>query len=156
VTPPFNPAQGESRMKSFRRLKPSSVLSILSIVAMAAVLPSFLQAQSPSPSPLPSPTPVLVAPDYVSLAAQAVTALSVILVPVLVWGIKKIFPPIPRAIVPFLALGAGNLLAFVGTLTPGGGHYSLLIGSLQGAAGLWLRETVNTIAEHGGDASTKA
>jgi hypothetical protein len=95
--------------------------------------------------------PAPAAPDYADLAAQAINALVVIAVPMVVFGIKLLLPKIPRAVLPFLALGAGNLLQFISTLTPAGGKWSPVIASLLGAAGLWLREIVSTLKEHGMD-----
>lgn len=87
-------------------------------------------------------------PNYLGLAAGAITALVPFAVPVLVYGIKLLLPSVPRIVLPFLALGFGQLLTFLASITTGG-TFNVVEAALLGAAGVFVREVLNTLNEHG-------
>lgn len=86
--------------------------------------------------------------DWMAWSAQLVMAVVPVLTMLVVWGIRKLIPLIPRVVLPFLAMG----LPFVLTLLMnyiGGHEFNPVVGALLGAAATWLREVITTIQEHG-------
>src|SRR5258706_15301019 len=80
--------------------------------------------------------PVLAAdtpPDANATLAQAITVLTPVLIPALVWGAKKGFASIPPVLLPILATALGVGLDYVNQLVTGGGH-GVVVGALLGAA----------------------
>jgi len=89
--------------------------------------------------------PVLAAdapPDANATLAQAITVLTPVLIPVLVWGAKKGFTSIPSALLPILATALGVALDYVNQLVTGGGH-GVVVGALLGMGGVGLREILD-------------
>jgi uncharacterized membrane protein len=87
--------------------------------------------------------------DWSSLGAQAILALVPVLTAVIVFGLRKVLPKIPRYLIPLIAMLIGfglswlnNYIAATPTVTP-------LVAALLGAAATWLREIVDTVQEHG-------
>lgn len=67
-------------------------------------------------------------------------ALIAVLVPLAVWGIKKLAPNIPTVLLPIGATGLGVLGNYLLTLSGALPHTSLMLGALAGAAGVGIRE----------------
>lgn len=67
-------------------------------------------------------------------------ALIAVLVPLAVWGIKKIAPRIPGPLLPIGATALGVLGNYLLTLAGAMPHTSLMLGALAGAAGVGVRE----------------
>jgi hypothetical protein len=79
--------------------------------------------------------------------ASVITALGVVAIPWIVWGITLLIPVIPRAVLPFLPL----VLAWIVEQLP---VWMAGVAAPIGVAGialaaLVLREVLNTIAQHG-------
>ena len=87
-------------------------------------------------------------PNWDDLGINLVNALIPIIVPIVIWGGRLAAPKLPRFWIPLIAMGLGVLGDWLASLV-GGGGFSPLIGALLGAAGVWLREFVNTLQEHG-------
>ena len=79
---------------------------------------------------------------------EAINALIPILVPFVVWAAKSLIPKIPKAALPVLAVIAGMgldwFLAFIA-----GGTFTPLAGAALGALGVFAREVVHTLKNHG-------
>lgn len=86
--------------------------------------------------------------DWQNLGAQAILALVPVVTMVIVYGIRKLVPKLPRFIVPIIAMALGAVLAVVQSQL-GGPDVSVLVAALLGACATWLREIINTIQEHG-------
>lgn len=88
--------------------------------------------------------------DFNALGVQAFLALVPVVTTLIVFGIHKVIPSIPRVALPILAavlpLGVALLNNYIG-----GHQFSPLVAAALGAAATWLREIVNTISEHGLD-----
>ena len=54
----------------------------------------------------------------------------------------------PRVAIPIVAVALGTLLDLLGTYITGG-TFNPIVGALLGATAVWLRELVNTYAQHG-------
>jgi hypothetical protein len=87
--------------------------------------------------------------DFAQLGAQLITALVVPLTVVIVWLVRKAIPKIPRALLPFLALGGGPAINALLSAISGVESQSVIVGALLGAAAVWLREAWSTVKEHG-------
>jgi hypothetical protein len=105
--------------------------------------PVLLFAQAPDPSP--SPIPPVVAPDYVELGSKIIMALTVFLVPIVTGLVKKWGPSIPKFLVPIIASGLGVALQALGTLIPGGGKWSILIGLGYAGVGSLIRAILDNL-----------
>ena len=88
------------------------------------------------------------APDVVLAGAAAIQAVIPVVVPFIVWGVRKVLPKIPRVALPMIAVGLGMGLDWLLAYTSGG-TFSPLVGAALGGAGVALREIVNTLQEHG-------
>ena len=87
-------------------------------------------------------------PDLTEAGVLAINALIPIVVPFVVWGAKSLIPKIPKSVLPALAVVAGmGLDQFLGFV--GGGSWGLLAGAGLGALGVFAREVVHTLKNHG-------
>lgn len=87
-------------------------------------------------------------PDVNLAGAEAILALVPIVVPFIVYYTKRGLDFIPRSFLPLVAVGAGiGLTALQGWIF--GGEWSLIVGAALGALGVFVREVVNTIQNHG-------
>lgn len=82
------------------------------------------------------------APDPKASAAQAITLLTPVIVPILVYFAKKAISNIPSALLPILATGLGIAVSQVGAMMTGG-KYGLIGGALLGLGGVGLREILD-------------
>ena len=132
-----------SKMKEWLRSNwvPIAISATVFVLAMM-FLPSTALAQT-----APDPT----TPDWesqlVSLIGYVAGGLGVSLT---VYGVKKLIKSLPRALMPFLAMGLGYALdAFIAWQTS---HtFSPIAGALMGALATWLRESQHTVREHGAE-----
>jgi len=85
--------------------------------------------------------------DWNSWAVQAVMALTPLVTTILVWGLRKLLPKIPRVALPVIAMllpvAASWFYSFAG------GTFTPLVAALLGAAAVWLREIVTTFQQWG-------
>lgn len=89
--------------------------------------------------------------DWTNLGAQAILALVPIVTMIVVWGVRKLVPKIPRVALPILAASLPFALSFLASYISG--HtFSPLVAALLGAAATWLREIISTIQQHGSSA----
>ena len=86
-------------------------------------------------------------PDLRLSVAQAITLLTPIVVPFLVWAIRMVLPKIPRVALPILAMGLGSAIQWLSTLA--GNVADPVAGALLGLAAVGAREIVNTLQQHG-------
>jgi len=107
-------------------------LLFLAVLVLAVFVPiAYAQAAPPDPS---------------QTAAQAITLLTPVIVPIIVWGAKKILSNIPSMLLPILATALGVAVTQVGVLITGG-HYGLIAGALLGLGGVGLREVLDQVKQ---------
>lgn len=86
--------------------------------------------------------------DWSAFGVSAVTVLVPVVTSLVIWAARAVLVKIPRFLIPILAVsfasGLDLLLAY-----QTGGAFNPIVGALLGAASVWLREFVNTLAEHG-------
>jgi hypothetical protein len=84
--------------------------------------------------------------DWNSWAVQLVMAVTPVVTTLVVFGIRKLIPKIPRVALPIIAVllpvAASWFYAYVG------GTFTPIVAALLGAAAVWLREIVNTFQQH--------
>ena len=80
--------------------------------------------------------------------ADAITALVPVVVPFIVYLVKQAIGSIPKAVLPLLAVGAGLGLTYVQAFIAGG-EWNVIVGAALGGLGVFVREVVNTIQNHG-------
>lgn len=61
---------------------------------------------------------------------------------------REVVTKVPRAAIPIVAVAFATVLDFLVAYVSGG-VFNPVVGALLGAASVWLREIVNTVAEHG-------
>jgi len=88
--------------------------------------------------------------DWAGFGVNAIQALVPVVTTVAIWAGRELLTKTPRVLIPIaavaLATGLDLLVAYVS-----GGVFNPVVGALLGAAAVWLRELVNTFAEHGLD-----
>jgi hypothetical protein len=77
-------------------------------------------------------------------AADVIAALTPIIVPILIWGVKLATDRIPKEALPILAAALGVLADYVNTLVTAGGH-GIIVGALLGLAGVGVREVTDQL-----------
>jgi hypothetical protein len=87
-------------------------------------------------------------PDVNLAGADAILALVPIIVPFLVYYLKKGLDIIPKAFLPLLAVVAGIGLTYLNAFIFGG-EWNVIVGAALGGLGVFVREVVNTIQNHG-------
>jgi MFS superfamily sulfate permease-like transporter len=87
--------------------------------------------------------------DFNSLGAQAILALVPVLTALLVFGLRKLLPKLPKVSIPIIAMALGFVLSWMNNYIEATPTVTPLVGALLGAAATWLREIVNTFNEHG-------
>jgi MFS superfamily sulfate permease-like transporter len=87
--------------------------------------------------------------DWQSLGAQAILALIPVVTALIVFGLRKVLPKIPRYLIPLLAMLVGFGLSWLNNYIAATPDVTPLVAALLGAAATWVREIVSTIQEHG-------
>ena len=87
--------------------------------------------------------------DFTALGAEAILALVPVLTALLVFGLRKLLPKIPRVAIPIIAMALGFVLSWLNNYISVTPTVTPLVGALLGAAATWLREIVSTFNEHG-------
>lgn len=86
--------------------------------------------------------------DWNNVGAQAILALVPIVTMVVVYGVRRAVPKLPRFSIPILAMALGFILTYVQNEL-GGPAVTPLTAAILGASATWLREIISTIREHG-------
>lgn len=86
--------------------------------------------------------------DWTNFGVTALQVLIPVVTTLMVWAGREMLTKTPRTLIPIVAVALATvldlLLAYVS-----GGVFNPIVGALLGAASVWLRELVNTYAEHG-------
>jgi len=86
--------------------------------------------------------------DWSAFGVSAIQAVVPVVTTLAIWAGRELLMKTPRVVIPIvavaLATGLDLLVAYVS-----GGVFNPVVGALLGAASVWLRELVNTYAEHG-------
>jgi len=86
--------------------------------------------------------------DWTNFGVTAIQAIVPVVTTLAIWVGRSLLVNTPRVVVPIvavvLATGLDLLVAYAS-----GGIFNPFVGALLGAAAVWLRELVNTYAEHG-------
>ena len=86
--------------------------------------------------------------DWTHFGVTAIEALVPVVTTLAVWAGRSLLTKTPRVLIPIaavaLATGLDMLVAYVS-----GSVFNPVVGALLGAAAVWLRELVNTYAQHG-------
>lgn len=91
------------------------------------------------------------APDVKAQAALAITALAPIVLPFIVYVVRRLIPKIPRVALPMVAMALGfGVNALTSYIS--GHDFSPLVGAALGTAAVWVREIANTFNQHGASA----
>ena len=86
--------------------------------------------------------------DWSAFGIAAVQALIPVVTAVAIWAGRAVVDKVPRSFIPIVAVALGTALDFLVAYSSGG-VFNPVVGALLGASATWLRELVNTIAEHG-------
>lgn len=90
--------------------------------------------------------------DWPSWVVQLIAALTPLVTVLVVWGVRKVVPSIPRVALPVVALVLPLTVTWLTNYLSGHPTLDPITAALLGAAAVWLREVVNTLKEHGADA----
>lgn len=86
--------------------------------------------------------------DWTNFGVSAIQVLVPVVTTLAIWAGRALLVKTPRVLIPIVAVALGTgldmLLAAVA-----GGTFNPIVGALLGAVSVWLRELVNTYAEHG-------
>ena len=63
--------------------------------------------------------------------------------PLIVWGVRAIFPKIPSLMLPAIATALGPALDYLVALSTGGATHGVIVQLLAGGAAVGLRELVD-------------
>lgn len=110
-----------------------------------ALVVLFLLPVSAFATEVPSST----APSLDSLAVLLITTVSAAAVSLATAGVKKLAPKIPRALLPTLVIPTLGVFAEWVSAYATGGNFSPVVAALVTAGALYLRETLDTLKEHG-------
>jgi len=88
--------------------------------------------------------------DWTNFGVTAIQAIVPVVTTLAIWAGRSLLVKTPRVLIPIaavvLATGLDLLVAYAS-----GGIFNPFVGALLGAASVWLRELINTFAEHGLD-----
>lgn len=87
------------------------------------------------------------APAWGTIAAEAITRLTPVIVPLLVYYFRALIPRVKPALLPVLAVGLGIALDAVNQYATGGGK-GALVGAVLGLAGIGLRELADQLTKN--------
>lgn len=86
--------------------------------------------------------------DWTSFGVTAIQVLIPVVTSLAIWLGREFVAKTPRVLIPIVAVVLGTLLDLL-TAYISGGVFNPVMGALLGASATWLRELVNTYAEHG-------
>lgn len=88
------------------------------------------------------------APAWGTIAADAITRLTPLVVPLLVYYFRQLIPRVKPALLPVLAIALGIALDAVNQYATGGGK-GAVVGAVLGLAGIGLRELADQLTKKG-------
>ena len=88
--------------------------------------------------------------DWSAFGVTAIQALVPVVTAVAIWLGRAVVAKVPRAFIPIVAVSLGTAFDFL-VAYANGGVFNPVLGALLGATATWLRELINTVAEHGLD-----
>lgn len=87
--------------------------------------------------------------DWTDFGVSLISAVIPVITTLAIWLGREFIPvKVPRAAIPIVAVALATVLDLLTTYVSGG-SFNPLVGALLGGAAVWLRELVNTLAEHG-------
>lgn len=86
--------------------------------------------------------------DWTSFGITAIQALIPVVTTLAIWFGREFVTKTPRVLIPIVAVLLGTGLDML-TAYITGGAFNPVVGALLGASATWLRELVNTYAQHG-------
>ena len=86
--------------------------------------------------------------DWSAFGVTAIQALIPIVTTLAIAVGRTVLDKTPRVVIPIVAVALATLLDLL-IAYASGGVFNPVVGALLGAASVWLRELVNTYAEHG-------
>jgi hypothetical protein len=94
--------------------------------------------------------PTSTAPSAESLVVLLIGAVGAAAVTMVVAGVKKLLPNIPRAVLPLLVAALGPVAEYASALATGG-NFSPIVAALISTGAVYLHETWTTVRDHGLD-----
>jgi hypothetical protein len=85
--------------------------------------------------------------DWNDTLVQLIVAVTPVVTTLLVAGLRKLMPSIPRIALPIIAMLLPVLASWLGSFVAAG-TFSPVVAALLGAAAVWLRELVSTFQQH--------
>ena len=86
--------------------------------------------------------------DWSHFGVNAIEVLVPVVTTLAIWAGRALLVKTPRLLIPIAAVALGTVLDLLVAYISGG-IFNPVVGALLGAAAVWLRELVNTYAEHG-------
>lgn len=86
--------------------------------------------------------------DWTNFGVTLVQALIPVVTTLAIWAGRAAVEKTPRVLIPIIAVALGTALDLVVAYVSGG-VFNPVVGALLGGAAVWLRELVNTYANHG-------
>jgi hypothetical protein len=86
--------------------------------------------------------------DWTNFGVTAIQALIPVVTGLAIWFGREFVTKTPRVVIPIVAVALATVLDLL-TAYVSGGVFNPVLGTLLGAVAVWLREVVNTYAEHG-------
>ena len=86
--------------------------------------------------------------DWTNFGMTAIQAIVPVVTTLAIWAGRALLVKTPRLLIPIAAVALGTVLDLLVAYISGG-IFNPVVGALLGAAAVWLRELVNTYAEHG-------
>ena len=86
--------------------------------------------------------------DWTNFGVTAIQAIVPVVTTLAIWAGRALLVKTPRLLIPIAAVALGTVLDLLVAYISGG-IFNPVVGALLGAAAVWLRELVNTYAEHG-------
>lgn len=86
--------------------------------------------------------------DWSVFGVNLIQAVVPVVTSLAIWGGSALLAKTPRVLIPIVAVVLGTGLDLL-TAYISGGVFNPVVGALLGASSVWLRELINTYAEHG-------
>lgn len=86
--------------------------------------------------------------DWTNFGVSLIQAVIPVVTTLAIAVARAAFERTPRVLVPIVAVGLATLLDLL-VAYASGGVFNPVVGALLGAAAVWLRELVDTYAQHG-------
>jgi len=86
--------------------------------------------------------------DWTAFGLTTIQVLIPVVTSLMIWLGREFVVKTPRVLIPIVAVVLGTLLDLLNAYVTGG-VFNPVLGALLGASATWLREIVNTYANHG-------